>query len=171
MDHEQGGLTERELDAWQTFFLMQEVVRARIEQQLQACGGLSNADYTVLAVLSEAPDRRLRIFQMGAALGWEKSRLHHQITRMCGRGLVERQRGDARAIHVALTPRGHAALAEAAPAHSRHVRELVIDRLTPAQIDQLAAISHTILDGLRGNAPETGEDGEAPTDGRAGLPC
>jgi hypothetical protein len=35
-----------------------ELLRARIEQQLQASSGLSNADYTVLAVLSEAPEGR-----------------------------------------------------------------------------------------------------------------
>ena len=54
--------------------------------------GLSNADYTVLAVLSEAPERRMRPFDLSRTLGWEKSRLHHQLTRMCSRGLVERPR-------------------------------------------------------------------------------
>ncbi|MYV43460.1 MarR family transcriptional regulator, partial [Streptomyces sp. SID1328] len=83
---------------------MQEVLRSRIEQQLQAGGGLSNADYTVLVALSEAPDGRLRAHQLSNELGWEKSRLHHQLTRMCKRGLVERRSGGSRAMYAVLTP-------------------------------------------------------------------
>ena len=67
---------------------------------------------------------------------------------MCGRGLVERLNGDGRAVYVAITPEGSAALEAAAPPHRRHVRHLFLDRLTHEQIDQLADISRTILDGL-----------------------
>ena len=141
----QGRLDERELHAWQTFMQMQEVLRGRIEQQLQACGGLSLADYSVLTVLSGAPGGRLRAYRLGATLGWEKSRLHHQLTRMAKRGLVERQCGESRAIYAQITPQGLAALVQAAPGHSRHVRQLVIDRLTPEQLRQLTEISAAIL--------------------------
>lgn len=150
------GLDARELSAWQTFFRMQEVLRGRIEQQLQGCSGLSIADYTVLTVLSGAPDGRIRAFHLGEMMGWEKSRLHHQLTRMVGRGLVERHTGESRAIYVTLTPRGEAALNEAAPQHSDHVRALFIDRLTAAQLDQLADVSATILANLE--KPENAAD-------------
>ena len=53
-------LSEREMDAWRTFYEMQEVLRGRLEQQLQDDSGLSNADYTVLVALSEAAGGRLR---------------------------------------------------------------------------------------------------------------
>jgi DNA-binding MarR family transcriptional regulator len=142
-------LSEREMSAWRTFYEMQEVLRGRLEQQLQADSGLSNADYTVLVVLSEATDRRLRAHELGRRLGWEKSRLHHQLTRMCGRGLVQRYSGDGRASYAAITAAGRAALTAAVPRHTRQVRRLVLDRLTPQQVDQLADISRTILDGIR----------------------
>jgi DNA-binding MarR family transcriptional regulator len=154
----QGRLDERELHAWQTFFQMQEVLRGRIEQQLQACSGLSLADYSVLTVLSGAPGGRLRAYRLGATLGWEKSRLHHQLTRMAKRGLVERRCGDSRAIYVEMTPQGLTALAQAAPGHSRHVRQLVIDRLTPQQLDQLTRISAAILVPLQDDQ-QTGDSG------------
>ena len=141
-------LTEREMTAWRTFYEMQEVLRGRLEQQLQEDSGLSNADYTVLVALSEAPGGRQRAVELGRRLGWEKSRLHHQLTRMCRRGLVQRRSGDGRAIHAAITAVGRAALTAAAPGHRQQVRRLVLDRLTPQQIDQLAVISSTILDGL-----------------------
>ena len=141
-------LNEREMSAWRAFYQMQEVLRGRLEQQLQADSGLSNADYTVLVALSEAPGGRLRAFELGDRLGWEKSRLHHQLTRMCSRGLVQRHSGDGRAIYAAITAAGRAALTAAVPRHTRQVRRLVLDRLTPQQIDQLADISRAILDGL-----------------------
>lgn len=141
-------LTEREMTAWRTFYEMQEVLRGRLEQQLQEDSGLSNADYTVLVALSEAPDGQQRAVELGRRLGWEKSRLHHQLTRMCRRGLVQRRSGDGRAIYAAITVAGRAALTAAAPRHRQLVRRLVLDHLTPQQIDQLAIISRTILDGL-----------------------
>jgi DNA-binding MarR family transcriptional regulator len=129
---------------------MQEVLRGRLEQQLQADSGLSNADYTVLVALSEAAAGRMRAFELGQRLGWEKSRLHHQLTRMCRRELVRRHTGDGRAIHAAITPAGRSALKAAVPAHTQEVRRLVLDRLTAQQVDQLAEISRAILDGLTG---------------------
>jgi DNA-binding MarR family transcriptional regulator len=146
-------LNKREMLAWQTFYEMAEVLRGRLEQQLQADSGLSNADYTVLVVLSEAPEGRQRAAVLGRRLGWEKSRLHHQLTRMCGRGLVERHSGKGRAIYAAITADGRAALGTAAPRHRQQVRRLVLDRLTPAQIGQLADTSRTILDGLNDDSP------------------
>jgi DNA-binding MarR family transcriptional regulator len=141
-------LSERENAAWRAFYEMQELLRGRLEQHLEADSGLSNADYTVLVALSEAPQGQQRAYELSRRLAWEKSRLHHQLTRMCGRGLVERLNGDGRAIYVAITPGGRAALEAAVPPHRRHVRHLFLDRLTPEQIDQLADISRTILDGL-----------------------
>lgn len=151
---EEASLTVDELAAWRAFMQMQELLRARIEQQLQADNGLSNADYTVLVALSEASDHRLRAYELSDALGWEKSRLHHHFSRMCRRGLVEREQGDARAIHVTLTDMGLEALRSAAPGHTREVRHLVFDRLTKAQVRQLGTISTSLLDALLANAPQ-----------------
>ena len=101
-------LNERENAAWRAFYEMQELLRTRLEHHLQADSGLSNADYTVLVVLSEVPQGQQRAYELSRRLMWEKSRLHHQLTRMCGRGLVERLNGDGRAVYVAITPEGRA---------------------------------------------------------------
>lgn len=142
-------LDEREMSAWRTFYEMQELLRGRLEQQLQADSGLSNADYTVLVALSEAPGGRLRVVELGHLLGWEKSRLHHQLTRMGNRGLIQRRSAGGRAVHAVITDEGRDALTAAVPGHTREVRRLVLDRLTPRQADQLAGISRAILDGLQ----------------------
>ncbi|MFG1658237.1 MarR family winged helix-turn-helix transcriptional regulator [Micromonospora chersina] len=155
-----GGLDDRQQRAWRSFYRMQEVLRARLEQQLQATSGMSNADYTVLVVLYDAPGQRLRQFELGEVVQWEKSRLHHQLSRMCQRGLVERgpdpRAPRSRARYVTLTPAGRQALLAAAPAHSREVKRLVIDRLTDDELDQLGALSTRILDALDAAKPSDG---------------
>ncbi|MER6386608.1 MarR family winged helix-turn-helix transcriptional regulator [Streptomyces sp. NPDC001250] len=142
-------VSEEEMRHWRNFFAMQELLRGRIEQQLQADNGLSNADYTVLVALSEAPEGRARAFELGRGLGWEKSRLHHQLTRMSKRGLVEREAGPSRAMYVGITPEGRSALRRAAPGHTREIRRLVLDRITPKQLAQLGEISAVLLEGLQ----------------------
>lgn len=150
---EQQGLTERELRAWRSFAEMQYLLMARIEQQLQASSGMSNADYTVLALLSEAPDGRLRPYELARVAAWEKSRLHHQLTRMSARGLITREPYGSRGMHAVITPKGLAALKEAVPGHAEEVRRLLTGRLTPQQLDQLTAIATTIRDNLKADQP------------------
>jgi len=149
MNGAQRPFSDREQTAWRAFYELQEVLRGRIEHHLQADSGLSHADYTVLAVLSEADSRRLRAIELGQRLGWEKSRLHHQLTRMCTRGLVRRSSGEGRAVNVTITPAGLSALETAVPFHRQHVRHLVLDRISPEQLDELGTISRTLLDGLQ----------------------
>jgi len=146
-------LNEHELSAWRAIFQMQELLRNRIEQQLQASSGLSNADYTVLALLSEAPGGRMRPYELGRTAGWEKSRLHHQLTRMCARGLIAREPHGSRGVDAVITAKGLSVLKEAVPGHTREVRRLLIDRLSPGQLDQLSEIATTILDGLQADQP------------------
>ncbi|NEA43885.1 MarR family transcriptional regulator [Streptomyces sp. SID11385] len=128
---------------------MLELLRTRIEQQLQAGSGLSNADYTVLAVLSEASEGRLRVYELGRAAGWEKSRLHHQLTRMAKRGLITRERCGSRGMDAVITADGLAAIKEAARGHAQEVRRLFVDRLTPEELDRFASIAGIVLAGLR----------------------
>lgn len=149
MDRAQRPFSQREQTAWRAFYELQEVLRGRLEQHLQADSGLSHADYTVLAVLSEADGHQLRAFELGQKVGWEKSRLHHQLTRMCSRGLVLRSSGQGRAVNVTITSEGRSALDAAVPLHRQRVRHLVLDKLSPRQLGELGAISRMLLDELR----------------------
>jgi DNA-binding MarR family transcriptional regulator len=140
-------LSEEEQRAWRGFIRMHNEVRAHISRRLQQETGLSGADYDVLVILSETPGGRLRAYEMGAAIKWEKSRLSHHLTRMAQRGLIERQTctDDSRYAEIVLTPAGRAAIVEAAPIHVGHVREAFIDVLNPKQIDAFADIAETVL--------------------------
>jgi len=146
---EQQGLTERELRAWRSFTEMQYLLMAGIEQQLQATSGMSTADYAVLSLLSEAPGGRLRPYELARVAGWEKSRLHHQLTRMSTRGLIIREPYGSRGRYAVITPKGLAALKDAFPGHAAEVRRLLTGRLTPEQLDQLTGIATSIRDHLK----------------------
>ncbi|MCF6389078.1 MarR family winged helix-turn-helix transcriptional regulator [Mycobacterium sp. MBM] len=106
-----------------------------MNRQLQADSQLSLADYDVLVALSGNRDRAMRVSDLAAQIGWERSRLSHQLRRMEQRGLTERRPSveDGRTSNVVLTEQGHAAIVEAAPAHVDLVRRLFFDPL-PANL-------------------------------------
>lgn len=149
-------LDELEADAWRGLQRMQMQLLATLSRDLADTSGLSYQDYAVLVPLSERADGRMRAFELGRELGWEKSRLSHHISRMAERGLVTRERceADLRGAFVVLTPKGRKAIEEAAPAHVDSVRRHFIDLLTPEQLRVVAAVAETVLDRLEADCTE-----------------
>jgi DNA-binding MarR family transcriptional regulator len=143
-------LDEREARAWRALQLMQMRLSGELAKQLAAESGLSYQDYLVLVALTDQSDGQLRLNELGHLLGWEKSRLSHHIARMSERGLVKKVRCDTdrRGAFVAVTRRGRREIEAAAPGHVSTVRELFIDRLTPDQLDVIAAAAEAVLTGL-----------------------
>jgi len=143
-------LDDREQAAWRGFLAMRSRLMSHLGHELQRQSGLSEADYSVLVELSEAPEHRLRLGELGTRLGWEKSRLSKQISRMTGRGLVEREDcvTDARGAFAVLTQTGRETIEAAAPLHAEQVRRWFAEVLTPQQLDTLAAISTAVVDRL-----------------------
>jgi len=147
-------LTEEEQRAWRGLLRMTSQLNARMNRQLLQDYGVSLADYDVLVVLSEAPEGRLRVFEVADALAWEQSRVSHQLARMQRRGLIAREgcASDARGAFAVLTEAGRAAIERAAPAHVETVRQLVFDGLTHDQLTALTEITTHVLDRLAATA-------------------
>ncbi|MDT0264114.1 MarR family winged helix-turn-helix transcriptional regulator [Jatrophihabitans lederbergiae] len=143
-------LDQREERAWRSLMKMQDSLSEFIERQLRNRCGLSHADYQTLAHLSEAPDGRLRSFELGALLHWEKSRLSQHLGRMQNRGLVSRTRclTDQRGAVIAITPEGRDLIAAAAPQHLTDVRDVLIDHLTATELEMLATIGDKVHERL-----------------------
>lgn len=141
---------------------MHTALMGRLARELQRQSGLSDADYEVLVHLSEAAGRRLRIFALAQATGWEKSRLSHHLTRMTRRGLVRREGcpTDSRGAFVALTDTGWSTIAAAAPLHAGHVRRLFIDPLTTEQRAALGVIADAVTDAIAADGGLTSCGGE-----------
>ena len=145
-------LTEDEQRQWRAYLRMQAQLNAELNRQLQADSELSLADYEVLVQLTDAPDGRLRPYELQRALEWEQSRLSHHLARMQRRGLVAREEcaTDGRGAYVVLTHTGRRAVDAAAPAHVDTVRRIFFDPLTPEQLATLRQLTTTILDRLDG---------------------
>ena len=143
-------LTEEEQRAWRGLLRMTSQLNARMNRQLQDEYGISLADYEVLVALSEAPEGRLRVFEVADALAWEQSRVSHQLARMQRRGLITREgcATDARGAFAVLTTAGRAAIERAAPAHVDTVRQLVFDGLGPDHLNALIEVTTRVLDRL-----------------------
>jgi DNA-binding MarR family transcriptional regulator len=143
-------LSEDEQRAWRTYLRLGSLLPAALNRQLTRDCGLTLPEYEVLVQLSEAPEQRLRPFQICDALNWEQSRLSHQLTRMERRGLVARRECpvDGRGAFVALTSGGAEAIREAAPQHAAAVRRLIFDRLSDAQRTAFEEVCSVIIDAL-----------------------
>jgi len=140
-------LTEREERAWRALQFMQMRLEAELARQLAADSGLSYPDYLVLVALTDRPEGRLRLFELAHELGWEKSRASHHVGRMVDRGLVTKEKcsADRRGFFVVVTTFGRRAIEAAAPGHVAAVRRLVIDRLSPEQLDVLGDAAEAVL--------------------------
>ena len=152
-------LSDGEQRAWRAVLSATQLLNAQLDRELQRDSGIPHAYYEILVRLSETPGRVLRMSELAQAAESSRSRLSHAVARLEEAGWVRREScpTDRRGSFARLTDEGYAALEAAAPAHVESVRRHLIDRLSPAQVEQLQQISETVLAGLR-------QDGEA-------LPC
>lgn len=141
-------LTDDEIDTWLKFRAVVELYPGLLDAQLRRDSQMTHMEYQVLAMLSEVPDRTLRMTALAARTNGSLTRMSHVVTRLEQRGIVARSAcpEDGRATNVTLTDAGHAALVAAAPGHVTQVRESFLDALSPAQLGQLDAICDAILD-------------------------
>lgn len=150
-------LSDTEQGQWRTFLDTIRRLSRALERQLLADAGLPHAYYGILVSLSEAPRRRMRMGDLAADLGFSPSRLSHAVARMEQAGWVERlaRPSSGRERDARLTDEGVAVLEKAAPGHVALVRELLFDRLDPAELAQLQAVCDRIAPALGACPAET----------------
>ncbi|MGH7610293.1 MAG: MarR family winged helix-turn-helix transcriptional regulator [Candidatus Dormibacteria bacterium] len=149
-------LNGEEQRTWRSFLEASRLLSERLEGQIQRDAGIPASYYQVLAQLSEAPSRALRMSELAEATSSSASRLSHAVDRMEDAGWLERRScaTDGRGQVAVLTPAGLAKLEAAAPGHVAAVRESLFDALSPAQVRELGRICRRVADGLR---PKRGE--------------
>jgi DNA-binding MarR family transcriptional regulator len=143
-------LDAREAHLWQSYRDLYRELTGALEARLVRNSGLSGADYALLHPLSVSECGVLRTRDLGRSIGWERSRLSHQVSRMEKRGLVVREEceSDARGSMVRLTEAGRAAIEAAAPDHVEAVRGFVFDVLSREEQDTLTSLLDRVLEGL-----------------------
>ena len=152
MSDEVTWLDEKQLQSWMRFAALLVVLPGELDGEMQRKAGMTQFEYAVLAGLSEAPQRTMRISALAHFAQGSLSRISHLIKRLEARGWVRREldRADGRYTNAILTDAGHAKVVATAPGHVDDVRRLVVDVLTPAQLRQLGEISDRILRGMGG---------------------
>jgi DNA-binding MarR family transcriptional regulator len=121
-------LDATETARWTAWKRAADVVMEAVAREIADASGLSAADFAVLTRLVELGAGSLRQQELARLLGWERSRLSRQISRMTDRGLVTAERsGSARLISA--TDQGRTAVIAARPAHATAVRRVLLDQI------------------------------------------
>lgn len=158
------GLDADELETWRVFQVMRRQLDLTLERRLQADAGISSADFAILASLADTPTKMLRAGRIGDLIGWEKSRVSHQLSRMEARGLIRRAEcgDDARGVWIELTPDGNRAVLAALRDHTAAIRQYFFGLVDDDERTLLADISRRVIDAI--NPPLCDPDDEPAPD-------
>jgi DNA-binding MarR family transcriptional regulator len=140
----------RRMEAWQALLFGHAALVRRLDHELQASADMPLQWYEVLLRLYQAPERRLRMQELGQSLFSTPSGVTRAVDRLEEAGLVERQKCpvDRRGTYATLTPSGIERLRQAGPVHLRGIQEhfgaLVDDREADAIATALGRISEAL---------------------------
>jgi hypothetical protein len=143
-------LNPREMKAWRSYIIASRRLLEALDTDLDG-HDLSMADYEVLAQLSDAPDRRMRMTELAEIAMLSKSRLSHRMKVMEKAGWVRREvcSEDKRGSFAVMTEKGWRAIVKAAPDHVESVRSRFVDNLTAKDQEELAKIFDRVSTKLR----------------------
>ena len=150
MERCDGGLLDDDrFHAWLNLVQAHSVVSSRMEARLDAACGLSLPEHELLIRLAQAPDRRLRMYDLASLLLLSKSGITRVVDRLEKRGLVVRKMSetDRRVVLAGLTDEGVAVLAKARPVIAAGIDEFYSRHLTDEEIDTMLAILRKVLEG------------------------
>jgi len=153
--HDPRWLSPEERQTWLALVSLLIRVPAALDAQLQRDAGISHFEYQVLAGLSEAPCRTLRMSVLAMLAEGSLPRLSQAVNRLERRGWVRRtpDPADGRYTLAILTDEGWAKVTETAPGHVEEVRRLVFDPLTKAQTRQLRDIGRRVMTAIDPDNP------------------
>jgi DNA-binding MarR family transcriptional regulator len=140
-------LNPGEQDAWKRFVAVVELLPGVLDSQLQRDASLTHFEYFTMAMLSESPDRTLRMTQLASITNSTLPRLSHVVSRLESRGFVARRpcEEDRRATNATLTDLGWEKVVQTAPGHVGTVLANVIDPLNARDVADLARIMSKVL--------------------------
>ncbi|WP_250149709.1 MarR family winged helix-turn-helix transcriptional regulator [Mycolicibacter acidiphilus] len=129
-------LDHAQLRAWAAYIEASLRLQTLLDEALRAEAGLTLFDYHLLVVLSEAPQRRLRMSELAERMVFSRSRMTYQVNSMIKRGLVIREAApdDGRGYRAVLTATGWETLRAAAPRHAAAVQRLFLDQIAPDEL-------------------------------------
>ncbi|GAA3796855.1 MarR family transcriptional regulator [Streptomyces coacervatus] len=165
-------LTPEEQRAWRAYIAAAHLLEDALDRQLQQDAGMPHLYYSILANLSEVPERRLRMTDLAERTKITRSRLTYAVTRLEKDGLIRREncKWDKRSSFAALTDEGMAVLERTAPGHVETVRHFLFDRLNEEQVGQLEEIFTAVARTLEEDEARVASD-DVPWRRRSSSPC
>jgi DNA-binding MarR family transcriptional regulator len=136
-------LSAQEMDTWLSLVRFVHLLPQQLDRQLREEAGISHVYYQILAMLSEAPDGRMRMSELARLTSTSTSRLSHAVAALEDRGWVVRTtcETDRRGQLAELTAAGRRMLEQTAPGHVAEVRRRVFDVLDDGELAQLRALA------------------------------
>ena len=146
-------LNTGEMKAWRRYIIASRRLIEALDSDLDS-HDLSMPDYEILALLSDAPERKMRMSELADIALLSRSRLSHRMKVMEKAGWVKREAcpSDKRGYFAVMTVKGWKAIVAAAPDHVDSVRSRFMDHLTKADQQVLAEIFERIDESLRKDA-------------------
>ena len=143
-------LNAAEMKAWRRYIIASRRLLEALDSDLED-HELSMADYEVLAQLSDAQERKMRMSELADVAILSRSRLSHRIKVMEKAGWVKREACpvDKRGYFAVMTAKGWKAIVAAAPDHVESVRARFIDHLSKADQEVITQIFERIEAPLR----------------------
>ena len=147
-------LNAAEMKAWRRYIIARRRLLEALDSDLED-HELSMADYEVLAQLSDAPERKMRMSELADVAMLSRSRLSHRIKVMEKAGWVKREACpiDKRGYFAVMTTKGWKAIVAAAPDHVESVRGRFLDHLSKEDQRVLSEIFERVTDSLKENPP------------------
>jgi DNA-binding MarR family transcriptional regulator len=135
--------------AWAALTAAHAVVTERLTLALMQATALSINDFEVLLRLDGVPPPGLRLGDLHDTVALSQPALSRLAARLEQRGLLRRAGDptDRRGVVVTITPAGRRILRRAVAVHERTLRAALLDRLTPAEHDQLADLLDRVAEG------------------------
>ena len=130
------------VDAWRGLLVAHSRLVPAVEADLRTAGQVPLSWYDVLLELNAAPDRRLRMSELGQRAVLSRTRVSRVMDELAAAGLAERQPDDAdgRSSFAVLTAQGKDALRRAWPVYRRAIHRHLAARLSTQQCRELAAL-------------------------------
>ena len=135
---------------WRSFLTANQMLLGQLDRELQHAAGIPHTYYEILVLLSEAPNRALRMSDLARRSTSSRSRITHAVDRLVDYGWVRRTicSTDKRGAIAVLSDDGFGVLTAASHGHVEGVRSHLFDQLTPDQVRTLHTINKAIIDHL-----------------------
>jgi len=135
------------VSAWAALLRVHAAVLPKLSRAL-ADVGLPISWYDVLLVLNAAPDRRLRMSELGHRAVVSREQVSRVVTELERAGLVERQPNpeDRRSSFAAITAAGRSRLRSAAPVYLAAIEEHFTRHLTEREVRAITSALGKVLE-------------------------